>query len=178
MAMQKIIGENSRLAQEDARRLNENLAVLEAASHAGVTASAAELNIMDGATLSTAELNILDGVTATAAELNFSADVSVQTETITGAGAVSVLLKNTNLALVGAGAITLAAPNAIMAGQIKTIKMTVDNGDVTMALTNVNNVAGASAGTTCTFDAVNDAIILAACGAKWVVIGISGAVIS
>ena len=48
MAMQKIIGENSRLAQEDARRLNENLAVLEAASHAGVTASASELNIMDG----------------------------------------------------------------------------------------------------------------------------------
>jgi hypothetical protein len=36
----------------------------------GVTASAAELNILDGATLSTAELNILDGVTATTAELN------------------------------------------------------------------------------------------------------------
>lgn len=36
----------------------------------GVTASSAELNILDGATLSTAELNILDGVTATASELN------------------------------------------------------------------------------------------------------------
>lgn len=36
----------------------------------GLTASVAELNILDGATLSTAELNILDGVTATAAELN------------------------------------------------------------------------------------------------------------
>jgi hypothetical protein len=36
----------------------------------GVTASAAELNIMDGVTSTTAELNILDGVTATAAELN------------------------------------------------------------------------------------------------------------
>jgi hypothetical protein len=36
----------------------------------GVTASAAELNIMDGVTASTAELNILDGVTATTAELN------------------------------------------------------------------------------------------------------------
>lgn len=35
-----------------------------------VTASAAELNILDGVTASTAELNILDGVTATAAELN------------------------------------------------------------------------------------------------------------
>ena len=36
----------------------------------GVTATTAELNIMDGVTATTAELNILDGVTATAAELN------------------------------------------------------------------------------------------------------------
>jgi len=36
----------------------------------GVTASTAELNILDGVTASTAEINILDGVTATAAELN------------------------------------------------------------------------------------------------------------
>jgi len=36
----------------------------------GVTATTAELNIMDGVTATTAELNILDGVTSTAAELN------------------------------------------------------------------------------------------------------------
>lgn len=36
----------------------------------GVTATAAELNILDGVTSTTAELNILDGVTATTAELN------------------------------------------------------------------------------------------------------------
>lgn len=35
-----------------------------------VTATAAELNILDGVTATTAELNILDGVTATAAEIN------------------------------------------------------------------------------------------------------------
>jgi hypothetical protein len=35
-----------------------------------VTASAAEINIMDGVTSTTAELHILDGVTSTAAELN------------------------------------------------------------------------------------------------------------
>lgn len=35
-----------------------------------VTATAAELNILDGITATTAELNIMDGVTATAAELN------------------------------------------------------------------------------------------------------------
>ena len=37
----------------------------------GVTASAAEINILDGVTASTAELNILDGVTASTAELNY-----------------------------------------------------------------------------------------------------------
>ncbi len=36
----------------------------------GVTATTAELNVMDGVTATTAELNILDGVTSTAAELN------------------------------------------------------------------------------------------------------------
>jgi hypothetical protein len=35
-----------------------------------LTASAAEINVLDGVTASTAELNILDGVTADAAELN------------------------------------------------------------------------------------------------------------
>ena len=36
----------------------------------GVTSTAAELNILDGVTATTAELNILDGVTSTTAELN------------------------------------------------------------------------------------------------------------
>lgn len=44
-----------------------------------VTASAAEINILDGATLSTAELNILDGVTASAAELNILDGVTAST---------------------------------------------------------------------------------------------------
>jgi hypothetical protein len=35
-----------------------------------ITATAAELNILDGVTATAAELNILDGVTATAAEIN------------------------------------------------------------------------------------------------------------
>ena len=37
----------------------------------GVTATAAELNILDGVTASASELNILDGVTASTAELNY-----------------------------------------------------------------------------------------------------------
>ena len=41
-----------------------------------VTATGAELNIMDGVTATTAELNIMDGVTATAAELNILTGVT------------------------------------------------------------------------------------------------------
>ena len=37
---------------------------------APVTATAAEINILDGATVTTAELNVLDGVTATVTEIN------------------------------------------------------------------------------------------------------------
>jgi microcystin-dependent protein len=44
-----------------------------------VTASAAELNIMDGVTATTAELNIMDGVTATTAELNIMDGVTATT---------------------------------------------------------------------------------------------------
>lgn len=45
----------------------------------GVTATTAELNIMDGVTATTAELNILDGVTATTAELNILDGVTATT---------------------------------------------------------------------------------------------------
>ena len=44
-----------------------------------VTATAAELNIMDGVTATTAELNILDGVTADATELNILDGVTATT---------------------------------------------------------------------------------------------------
>jgi hypothetical protein len=44
-----------------------------------VTATQAELNILDGATLSTAELNVLDGVTASTDELNLLDGVTATT---------------------------------------------------------------------------------------------------
>ena len=47
-----------------------------------VTATAAELNIMDGVTATTAELNIMDGVTATTAELNLIDGVTATTAEI------------------------------------------------------------------------------------------------
>ena len=45
----------------------------------GVTATASELNILDGVTSTAAELNILDGVTATTAELNIMDGVTSTT---------------------------------------------------------------------------------------------------
>ena len=47
-----------------------------------VTATSAELNIMDGVTATTAELNIMDGVTATTAELNIMDGVTATTAEI------------------------------------------------------------------------------------------------
>lgn len=53
-----------------------------------ITATVAEINILDGATLSTAELNILDGVEATFLELNRVADVSARM--IAGGGTLAL----------------------------------------------------------------------------------------
>tara|TARA_R110000737_G_scaffold350914_1_gene391411 strand:- start:485 stop:1312 length:828 start_codon:yes stop_codon:yes gene_type:complete len=63
----------------------------------GVTATTAELNIMDGVTASTAELNIMDGVTATTAELNYVDGVTsnVQTQLNTKAPSSNPTLNGT-----------------------------------------------------------------------------------
>jgi hypothetical protein len=63
----------------------------------GATLSTAELNILDGATLSTAELNILDGATLTTAELNFVDGVTsaIQTQINTKAPSASPSLSGT-----------------------------------------------------------------------------------
>ena len=49
-----------------------------------VTATPAELNILDGVTATTAELNIIDGVTATTAELNYVDGVTSNIQTQLG----------------------------------------------------------------------------------------------
>jgi len=48
---------------------------------APVTATAAEINILDGATVTTAELNVLDGVTATVTEINYVDGVTSNIQT-------------------------------------------------------------------------------------------------
>jgi len=135
-----------------------------------VTATAAEINAISGGGLDAAELGILNGATVTTAELN-TLDASANVETLIAAGAVSVTLTNSKLALVGAGAVTLAAPGAAMLGRTKTIEMTVDNGDVTLALT---NVLGGTAGTTATFSAIGQMLVLVGGATAWHVIAESG----
>lgn len=105
---------------------------------------------------------------ATSTEIDQLNDVSAYTETVSAAGAVSVTKVLTNLEVASGGAVTLAAPSATMYGQQKTICMTVDDGDVTLALT---NVVGQSSGTTATFDTAGGALVLLALpSAKWVVV--------
>lgn len=153
----------------------------------GATATAAEISKLAGVTAGTVTaskavvvdankavdtLDIIalkiDGVAvgSTAAEIDLQCDVSAQTETIDSGVAVSVLKRITKIdnTVTGAGAITLAAPDATMLGMVKIIEMTVDGGDVTLALTNVD---GGSAATTATFDAVGDALVLVAGVSKW-----------
>ena len=62
-----------------ANNLSDVSSASTALTNLGLTATAAELNIMDGVTSTAAELNILDGVTSTAAELNILDGVTATT---------------------------------------------------------------------------------------------------
>ena len=70
-----------------------------------ISASAAEINIMDGATASTAELNIMKGVTATTAEINYGDDVSAgqRSESVTNGQAITLLSTDREVTLTGIG---------------------------------------------------------------------------
>ncbi len=170
-------------------------------SEVEVTATPAELNVLHSVTAGTAAASsgvVLDAnkavdeintaklsigasgseveVTATPAELNLL-DISAHTETIDSGDAVSITKRVTKIdnTVSGAGAITLAAPNATMLGQVKVIEMTVDGGDVTLALTNVD---GGTATTTATFANVGEALTLVGGVSKWHVLGEAGVTLS
>lgn len=79
----------------------------------GVTATTAEINILDGVTATTAELNILDGVTATTAELNFVDGVTSAIQTQLDAKApIDNPTFTTNVSVSGTNAGFLAAVGA------------------------------------------------------------------
>jgi hypothetical protein len=88
----------------------------------GVTASTAEINVLDGVTASTAELNILDGVTATTAELNILDGVTATTaelnvlDGITGIASTAQIQGLTGAALPTTAGIATAAALATPSG--------------------------------------------------------------
>ena len=93
-----------------------------------VTATQAELNVLDGITSSTSELNVLDGITSSTAELNFTDGVTsnIQTQMDTKAPLASPTFTG-----------TLVAPTA----NITTANVTtVDLGDWTVTQTGTNLV--------------------------------------
>lgn len=141
--------------------------------YSAVNPTPAGLALLDDANAA-AQLITL-GINATVAEINAFNDVSAYTETIAAAGAISATAKYTKLALAGAGAVTLAAPSASILGMVKIIEVTVDNGDTTLALTNIE---GQSSGTTATFNDVGDKLILVAGVSKWTVIKEQGITLS
>jgi len=113
-------------------------------------------------------------VTSTGAELNYL-DISAQSETVTTASALSPSIFYSDLSLSGAGAVTLAAPNAAMLGRTKVIEMVADNGDVTL---NLGNCVGGSATSSCKWENVGEALILVGGVAKWIVVGEGGVTLS
>lgn len=108
-------------------------------------------------------------ITATAAEINNAADVSLHTQAITAAAAVTVdgTINRATLAG-GAYAITLAAPSAAMRGKLLTIEYI--GGDTDAVTLDATNIQGNSVGTTYTFNADNETLILVGGQAKWNVV--------
>lgn len=115
---------------------------------------------------------VSDGITsgATSTEINAICDASVSTETVTGAGAISISTAYSSLVTTGANALTLAAPGASSIPRIKVIHMTTDGGDGTLASTNI--VGQSSGSTSITFNDAGDYLVLAAIPGlnKWAVV--------
>lgn len=62
----------------------------------GITATVAELNIMDGVTATSAELSIMDGVTATSSELNIMDGVTATSTNLNALAGVGVVANDLN----------------------------------------------------------------------------------
>ncbi len=147
-----------------------------------VTSTAGFVGAITGAVTGDITGNVTGNVTGnltgnvgatTSAEIAARNDDSTMEETVIAAGAISTTVAVTKLAVVGGGAVTLEAPTK--PGLLKIIIMTTDDGDVTLALTNV--VEG-SAATTATFSAVTGRLVLVstlASGGKWIVLKESAA---
>jgi hypothetical protein len=116
-----------------------------ALSNLGITATAAELNILDGVTVTTAELNILDGVTATAAELNILDGVTATTAELNildGVTATAAELNYVDIAALGTSeaskAVTADANGDVLLSEELTAK---SYNETFVAVTSTSNAA-------------------------------------
>ena len=111
----------------------------------GVTSTTAELNILDGVTATTAELNIMDGVTATSAELNILDGLTASTAELNimdGVTATSVELNKLD------GLTASTAELNIMDGvTASTAELNIMDG-VTASTAELNKMDGVTATTT------------------------------
>jgi len=111
----------------------------------GVTASDAELNILDGATLDTADLNLLDGVTWTLTDYN----------TLTAAAAELNLLDGVTWTLVDYNTLTATASELnLLDGVTWTL---VDYNTLTATAAELNQLDGVTLGNAVTLDEVTAA---------------------
>ena len=92
----------------------------------GVTSTATELNILDGVTSTTAELNILDGVTATASELNILDGVTSTTAELNILDGVTSTASELNIL---DGVTSTAAELNILDGDTSASSVTVADAD-------------------------------------------------
>ena len=116
-------------------------------------------------------------VGATAAEINAFCDVSAYTQAISAAGAVTADGSKQYVTLSGgAYAITLAVPGAGAVGKLLTITYVGGDTDaVTLANT---NMIGGSAGSTYTFNADRETLVLLGLADKWLVLQETGVTIA
>jgi hypothetical protein len=111
----------------------------------GVTATTAELNIMDGVTATTAELNIMDGVTATTAELNILDGVTATTAELNYVDGVTSAIQTQLDAKVTSATPSLASPITVTGGTADWT-VTASGTNLTFAYNGTNVMRVTSAG--------------------------------
>jgi len=118
----------------------------------GLTATAAELNVLDGITASIAELNILDGVTATASELNVLDGITATTAELNTMDGVTATASELNV-LDGITATT--AELNIMDGVTATALELNTLDGITATTTELNYVDGVTSNVQTQIDSAN-----------------------
>ncbi len=115
----------------------------------GVTADYAELNVLDGITASTAELNILDGVTASASELNVLDGITASTAELNILDGVTADSAELNL-LDGASSGTVVNGKAVVygaSGEVDVTSLEIGGTAVTASAAELNLLDGVTAST-------------------------------